>query len=97
MQLKLDSEGRVCDVAFDGQGCAISQASASMLTEQVMGKKLEDILALGRQDILDNLGVDLTPVRLKCALLGLMVLKAGIYTYLGQHVPSEETEDELLM
>jgi len=94
MQLKVGPDGRITDVAFDGQGCAISQASASMLTDQVIGMTLDDVLKLGRQDILDNLGgIELTPVRLKCALLGLGVLKAAIYTYKGQK-PVVEDEEE---
>ncbi|HEX2988112.1 MAG TPA: SUF system NifU family Fe-S cluster assembly protein [Chloroflexota bacterium] len=92
MQLKVDKDDRIVDVAFDGQGCAISQASASMLTEEILGKKLPDVLALGRQDVLDNLGIELTPIRLKCALLSLGVLKAGIYQYKGQKPVDEDEE-----
>lgn len=85
MQFQVGSDGRIADVAFEGTGCAISQASASMLTDQVIGMKADDVLKLGRQDVLDNLGgIQLTPVRLKCALLGLGVLKAAVYTYRGQ-------------
>jgi len=64
---------------FDGHGCAISQASADLLVESIIGKPLEDVKKLNRQDILDLLGIDLGPVRLKCALLSLKVLKAGVY------------------
>lgn len=70
---------RVTDARFDGHGCAISQASADLLVESIIGKPLEEVKKLNRQDILDMLGIDLGPVRLKCALLSLKVLKAGVY------------------
>lgn len=93
MHLKVGPDERVSDVAFEGQGCAISQASASLLTDQIVGMKLADILKLGRQDVLDNLGgVELTPVRLKCALLGLGVLKATVYQYKGMKPQVDEDE-----
>lgn len=72
-------DGRVAEVRFSGHGCAISQASASMLTESIQGKTLEEIKALDKNDILDMLGIPLGPVRIKCALLSLKVLKAGAY------------------
>lgn len=77
--LRTDNKGRVSDARFDGHGCAISQASADLLIESVIGKPLEDVKKLTKQDILDMLGIDLGPVRLKCALLSLKVLKAGVY------------------
>jgi len=76
---QLDEEGRVKAVAWEGQGCTISQASASMLGEEMIGKTLEELRHFDKQDILDLLGIPLTPVRLKCALLSLKVLKAGAY------------------
>lgn len=79
IDLKVDEENRVADARFDGHGCAISQASADLLIESVIGKSLEDVKKMGKQDILDMLGIDLGPVRLKCALLSLKVLKAGVY------------------
>ena len=88
MQLKVN-DGRVDDVRFKGKGCAISQASASMLTEVVKGKTLEEIKALGKQDVLDLLGIDPGPTRIKCALLGLKVIKLGAYGYLGQAITEE--------
>jgi len=88
MQLKI-RDGRVEDVRFKGRGCAISQASASMLTEAIKGKTLDEIKAFGKTDVLDLLGIDPGPTRIKCALLGLKVLKLGVYGYLGQAV----TED----
>ncbi len=77
--LRVDGEGKVVGAAFDGRGCAISQASADLLMETVMGKSLDEVKALNKQDVLDLLGIELGPVRLKCALLPLKVLKAGVY------------------
>ncbi|MCJ7434773.1 MAG: SUF system NifU family Fe-S cluster assembly protein [Anaerolineales bacterium] len=77
--LQTDDKGLVSDARFDGHGCAISQASADLLIESIIGKPLEDVKKLNKQDILDLLGIELGPVRLKCALLSLKVLKAGVY------------------
>jgi len=79
IDLRIDKDGRVNEARFDGHGCAISQASADLLTESIIGKPLEELKSLNKQDILDLLGIDLGPVRLKCALLSLKVLKAGVY------------------
>ncbi len=79
------------DVKFNGRGCAISQASASMLTDELMGKSLDEIKKLDKQFVLDLLGVPLGPVRIKCALLPLKVIKAGIYGI--QTWPDEEEEE----
>ncbi len=79
IDLRVDTEGKVSEARFDGHGCAISQASADLLLESVIGKSIEDVKKLTRQDILDMLGIDLGPVRMKCALLSLKVLKAGVY------------------
>lgn len=96
MDLKVGPDGRVADVGFSGHGCAISQASASLLSDQIIGMPVDDVLKLGRQDVLDNLGgITLTPIRLKCALLGLGVLKAAIYTYKGQKPVQEESEEDM--
>ena len=72
-------DGHIADVRFSGQGCAISQAAASMLCEKVMGMELEQVKSISRDDVLEMLGIELGPVRLKCALLGLKTLKAGVY------------------
>ena len=73
-------DGVVSEAAFSGHGCAISQASADLLLESVIGKTLDEVKEIGKQDVLDNLGVEtLGPVRIKCALLSLKVLKAGVY------------------
>jgi nitrogen fixation NifU-like protein len=77
--LRLDADGKVSEGRFDGKGCAISQASADLLIESVLGKPVEEVKQLSKQDILDLLGIELGPVRLKCALLSLKVLKAGVY------------------
>lgn len=79
IDLRVDENDKVTEAAFSGHGCAISQASADLLLESVIGKSLKEVKALGKQDILDLLGIELGPVRLKCALLSLKVLKAGVY------------------
>ena len=78
MDVQTDGE-RVTDIRFSGRGCAISQAAASILTEMVEGQMLDDVKAISREDLLDELGVPISPARMKCAMLGLKVLKAGIY------------------
>ena len=82
----------VKDVLFSGRGCAISQAAASMLTEEVKGKSLAEVRALGKADVLELLGIPIGYSRLKCALLGLKALKVGVYTAIDE----EWDEDELL-
>ena len=72
-------DGVVVQAAFDGRGCAISQASASMMTEEIIGKTLEELRGWTKEDILDLLGIEIGPVRLKCALLPLKALKAGVW------------------
>jgi nitrogen fixation protein NifU and related proteins len=71
--------GTIEDVRFTGIGCSISRAAASMLTEEVKGKTLEEVKAIGRDEVLELLGIELGPVRLKCALLALKTLKVGVY------------------
>jgi len=87
IDLKVDENGKVVDAKFDGQGCAISISSADMLIESIIGKQLDELKAMKKQDILDLLGIELSPVRLKCALLSLKVLKAAVYEL------DESTED----
>ena len=76
-------DGRVERVRFSGQGCSISRAAASMLSEAIEGKTLDEVKKLGREDVLEMLGIDLGPVRLKCALLALKTLKLGLYGIQG--------------
>ncbi len=87
IDIKLEDD-RIADIRFQGEGCAISQASASILTEMVKGKSLEEVRQLSKEDLLEQLGVSLGPVRIKCALLSLKVLKAGVYGIRGW--PGEE-------
>ena len=78
--IQLDEDGqKVKDVRFSAVGCAISKASASMLTDLLVGQTLDEIKAMTKEDIIDELGIDLGPVRLKCALLPLKVVKVGAY------------------
>lgn len=76
----------VSDIKFSGRGCAISQAAASMLTELALGQPVAEVKAITKEDLLEELGVPIGPARMKCALLGLKVLKAGLY---GVALPDE--------
>ena len=71
--------GKVVDAAFRGKGCAISQASASMLMDEIIGASLDDLKQWTKENVLDLLGIEIGPVRLKCALLPLKVMKAGVW------------------
>lgn len=87
IHLKVDGD-KIKDVKFEGRGCAISQASASMLTEMVMGKPLTSIKDLSKEDILETIGLtSLGPARIKCALLSLKVLKLGMVKYYSDRDP----------
>jgi nitrogen fixation NifU-like protein len=78
LMLDLDPGGTVTDVAFTGRGCAISQASASLLTDTLRGRTADELLRLGKDDILDLLGIEISPARLKCALLSLDTLQRAL-------------------
>ena len=75
------------EVKFSGRGCAISQAATSMLTEMVVGKSASEVATLDKQELLDEIAIDLSPVRLKCALLGLTTLKVALHKAKGTPLP----------
>jgi nitrogen fixation protein NifU and related proteins len=79
VELRIDKDSHITEAAFDGHGCAISQASADLLLESIIGKSLDDVKKMNKGNVLDLLGIELGPVRLKCALLPLKILKAGVY------------------
>ncbi|MFB6359860.1 MAG: Fe-S cluster assembly sulfur transfer protein SufU, partial [Halobacteriales archaeon] len=85
VDVKLDeTDETVEDVAFRGEGCAISQAAASLLTDEVRGLTLEELYALDRDDVLELLGVEVTPMRIKCAVLAEKILQDGAKLYEGE-------------
>lgn len=79
IDVRLDKENRVAEIAWSGDGCAISQASASLLTEEIKGMSLEEVKNFPKERLLELVGVPLSMARIKCALLSLKVLKAGAY------------------
>jgi len=91
-----DDGDTISDVRFEGRGCAISQAATSMLMEMVEGRSANEVAALPKEELLEELGIPLTPIRLKCALLGLGVLKVALHNAKGTPLPEEwEGGDEI--
>src|SRR3954466_13362939 len=84
-----DDGETIVEVKFSGRGCAISQAATSMLTELVHGRTAAEVATLPREELLDEIGIPLTPVRLKCALLGLSTLKLALHKAKGTPLPEE--------
>jgi nitrogen fixation NifU-like protein len=93
MQIKVSDGGKIGEIQFTGKGCAISLASASMLTELAKGRPLDWVRELSKEDVLKMLGnPELGPARIKCALLGMKVIKMGVYDYLGTKLPNSESD-----
>jgi nitrogen fixation NifU-like protein len=84
-----DDGETIDDVGFEGRGCAISQAATSMLTEIVKGRKAADVAVMPKEELLEEIGIPLTPIRLKCAILGLGVLKVALHKAKGTPLPDE--------
>jgi nitrogen fixation protein NifU and related proteins len=90
ISLKFGADGEtIDDIRFEGRGCAISQAATSMLTEIVKGKTVAQVAALPKEELLEEIGIQLTPIRLKCAILGLGVLKVALHESRGTPLPDE--------
>ena len=85
MDVRFAEDGSIAEVRFTAEGCAISQATASMLCEQISGKSASEVAGWDKQQVLDLLGISLTPLRLKCALLPLKVLQAALWKFIEQH------------
>ncbi|GHO44465.1 Fe-S cluster assembly sulfur transfer protein SufU [Ktedonospora formicarum] len=96
-QLAMDlivENGHVAEVRFKGRGCAISQASASMLSEMIEGKPIEEVVQLGKENVLEELGIPISPARTKCAFLSLRVLHRGLAIAGYEHPNLDEDEEE---
>jgi nitrogen fixation NifU-like protein len=89
IELRVNDDDVITEAVFDGRGCSVSQASADLLVESIIGKSLDEVKIITKEDVLDLLGMELGPVRLKCALLSLKVLKAGVYG-LGEGEASDD-------
>jgi nitrogen fixation NifU-like protein len=90
VSIALTFEGdTIADVKFQGRGCAISQAATSMLMDMVKGRSASEVASMSSEELLDEVGIPLTPVRLKCALLGLGVLKVALHKGRGTPLPEE--------
>jgi nitrogen fixation NifU-like protein len=93
VQARLDEQECLAEVCFDGKGCVISLAAASMLMEEVEGKPLEEVTQMDRQAMLDLLGIPLTTMRVKCAMLALRTLEKAIHLYNGQKHQTSVTDE----
>ncbi|HUK96735.1 MAG TPA: SUF system NifU family Fe-S cluster assembly protein [Gaiellaceae bacterium] len=90
ISVRFAGDGETIDeIGFEGRGCAISQAATSMLTEMVKGRKASEVAELPKEELLDEIGIPLTPIRLKCAILGLGVLKVALHRAKGTPLPEE--------
>ena len=90
ISLKFGDDGETIEnVGFEGRGCAISQAATSMLTDLVVGKKAGEVATMAKDELLEEIGIPLTPVRLKCAILGLGVMKVALHKAKGTPLPEE--------
>jgi nitrogen fixation NifU-like protein len=90
VSIAVEFEGEtIADVKFQGRGCAISQAATSMLMDMVKGRTAQEVASMSRDELLEEVGIPLTPVRLKCALLGLGVLKVALHKGKGTPLPEE--------
>jgi nitrogen fixation NifU-like protein len=92
MMLMVADDGAVSDVAFSGRGCAISQASASMLTDEIKGRPVSEVQDMTNQDILDLLGIEISPARLKCALLSLSTVQHALEAQADKEATAEAPE-----
>jgi nitrogen fixation protein NifU and related proteins len=93
VSLRFDGD-TIAEVGFEGRGCAISQAATSMLTEIVVGRDADEVARMPKEELLEEIGIPLTPVRLKCAILGLGVLKVALHKSKGTALPDEWTQGD---
>lgn len=88
VQARVDDEDRIVELRFTGNGCAISQASMSILSDKLIGMRLADVEQMSRHDVIELLGIELSPMRIKCAVLGLVVTKLGMSEHAGTEAPA---------
>lgn len=89
IDMNINGTKTIENIKFHGNGCIISQAAAAMLTEHVKGKKIEEAKDITKQKVLEMLGIPISGIRIKCALLSLKVFKYGLYSYLGRNVEED--------